>query len=424
MARIKIIFLFFLLCKEQKAQFHATLTEGDYVPAVLKLNIEEQNKKHKDPPHCYFDESRKLWHATWTQFDVYKSRQKKDLSVIYYSRSDDGRSWTSPKQLNTIAGDCLDGDSTVKGPMPCVGPGGELYVTWAGPKGLAFQCSMDSGKTWLKEEKIINPIKNGWACKVDEIKTNGLPFIACDLSKGEFRGRIYICWSDEKNGVKNKDVFLVYSDDKGEHWTEPVLISYRPNHKEQFKPCMKVDTLTGYVYILYFDKQNYYEGKETDITLALSKNGGLKFDYYKINEHSFPFNSNHLELSGDSGIIPKWVQADGSNRFGLYEVLINDSTISDYYLREAAEEMQVERSFKFADKITVNFNMKHNTFITAVITKPLEPGFEKVIEKNKRVYEGNNSLVLDTKSAGLKKGSYVLTLYYGGRNTFVWITED
>jgi hypothetical protein len=424
MNRIKILFLFFFLCKQQKAQFHAVLTEGDYVPATLKINVEEQNKKHKDVPHCCFDERRKLWHATWTQFDVYKSKQKKDLSVIYYSRSDEGKTWTSPKQLNTVSGNCLDGDSTVKGPIPCVGPGGELYVTWAGPKGLAFQCSMDSGKTWLKEEKIINPIKNGWACKVDEIKTNGLPFIVCDLSNSEFKGRIYICWSDEKNGVKNKDVFLVYSDDKGGHWTEPVLISYRPNHKEQFKPCMMVDTLTGYVYILYFDKQNYPEGKETDISLALSKNGGLKFDYYKINEHSFPFNSNYLELSDNNGVRARWVQADGSNRFGLYEVLVNDSTIGDYYLRDAAEEMQVERSFKFADKITINFNVKHNALVTAVITKPLEPGFEKVIEKNKRVYEGNNKLVLDTKLAGLKKGSYVLTLYYGGRNTFVWITED
>jgi len=355
---------------------------------------------------------------------VYKSKQKKDFSVIYYSRSDEGKTWTTPKQLNSVNGDCLDGDSTVKGPMPCVGTKGEVYVTWAGPKGLAFQCSIDSGKTWLKEEKIINPIKGGWANKVDEIKTNGLPYIACDHSAGEFRGRIYICWSDEKNREKNKDVFLVYSDDRGEHWTEPVLVSYRPNHKNQFKPCMRVDTLTGYVYILYFDKQNYFMGKETDLYLAQSKNGGLKFDYFKINEKSFPFNSNHIELAEKNGIQARWVQANNSKRFGLYEVTFNDSTIGTYYLEEGAKELEVERTFKFSEKISIDYMLKQNALVTAVITKPLEPGFEKLIVKDKSAFKGKNNLLIDVKTAGLKKGNYVLTLYYAGRNTFVWITED
>jgi len=415
-----LVFLF----KNQHAQFHAVLTEGNYAPTDVKFLIDEQNVKRKDSPHTYFDASRGLWHATWTQFDVYKSKQKKDFSVIYYSRSDEGKTWTTPKQLNSVNGDCLDGDSTVKGPMPCVGTKGEVYVTWAGPKGLAFQCSIDSGKTWLKEEKIINPIKGGWANKVDEIKTNGLPYIACDHSAGEFRGRIYICWSDEKNREKNKDVFLVYSDDRGEHWTEPVLVSYRPNHKNQFKPCMRVDTLTGYVYILYFDKQNYFMGKETDLYLAQSKNGGLKFDYFKINEKSFPFNSNHIELAEKNGIQARWVQANNSKRFGLYEVTFNDSTIGTYYLEEGAKELEVERTFKFSEKISIDYMLKQNALVTAVITKPLEPGFEKLIVKDKSAFKGKNNLLIDVKTAGLKKGNYVLTLYYAGRNTFVWITED
>lgn len=149
-------------------------------------------------PATYFDKERRVWHATWTQFDRYKSKSKTDISVIYYSKSEEGKPWGSPKQLNTFSGDCFDGDSTVKGPTPCVGPSGIVYVAWASPKGLAFQRSLDTGRTWLKEEKLINPIKGGWACTVDGIKTSGLPHMACDLSNSEFRGRVYICWSDEK----------------------------------------------------------------------------------------------------------------------------------------------------------------------------------------------------------------------------------
>lgn len=407
-----------------QAQFKAILTEGDFVPASTKMSIDEKNTKHKDAPHVYFDNARNLWHATWTQFDSYKSKRKEDVSVIYYARSIEGKTWTAPKQLNVISGDCLDDDNAVKGPMPCVGIYGEVFVTWASPKGLVFQCSLDSGKTWLKEEKIIHEMKGGWSNKVDGIKTNGLPHIACDRSTKEFQGRIYITWSDEKNGEKNKDVFLVYSDDNGEHWTESILVSYRPNHQEQFAPCIKVDTLTGYVYILYFDKQNYYDGNETDIYLAVSKNGGLKFDYFKVNEHAFPYNSNFRELAYNNGICVRWVQVDDSKRFGLYEVVVNDSAIGSYYLRENQQELEIERSFTFSDKINIDFNIKRNAFLTAVITKPLEPGFERIMVKEKRMYEGKNSLLIDTKAAGLKKGNYVLTLYYNGRNTFVWINEE
>lgn len=406
------------------AQFNARLVEGNYAPEKVKLNVESANLKYKDMPTTYFDKERRVWHATWTQFDKYKSKSKTDVSVIYYSKSEEGKPWGTPKQLNTFSGDCLDGDSTLKGPTPCVGPSGIVYVAWASPKGLAFQRSLDTGRTWLKEEKLINPIKGGWACTVDGIKTSGLPHIACDLSNSEFRGRVYICWSDEKNGTANKDVFLIYSDDEGETWTEPILISYRPNHKQQFKPVIKVNEQTGDVYMLYFDKQNYPVGRETDLYLALSKNGGLKYEYYRINEHPFQFNSNFMELGIEEGARPRWVQAGADNRLDLYEVLVNDTAISSYNLRDNAKELQLERSFKFEDKISIDYNIPKNALVTAIITKPLEPGFEKLVVKEKRSYEGKNNLVIDTKALGLKRGNYVLTLYYNNRNSFVWITEE
>ena len=427
MHNIKIItglILLFAGTGSLNAQFKARLVEGNYAPEKVKLNIESANLKYKDMPATYFDKERRVWHATWTQFDKYKSKSKTDISVIYYSKSEEGKPWGSPKQLNTVSGNCVDGDSTVKGPTPCVGPSGIVYVAWASPKGLAFQRSLDTGRTWLKEEKIINPLKGGWASTVDGIKTNGLPHMACDLSNSEFRGRVYICWSDEKNGVTNKDVFLIYSDDEGETWTEPILISYRPNHKQQFKPVIKVDEQTGYVYVLYFDKQNYPEGRETDLYLALSKNGGLKYEYYRVNEHPFQFNSNFTELGIEEGARPRWVQPDANNRFDLYEVLVNDSAISAYNVYENANELQLERSFKFEDKISIDYTIPKNALVTAIITKPLEPGFEKLVVKEKRSYEGKNNLVMDTKALGLKRGNYVLTLYYNNRNSFVWITEE
>lgn len=406
------------------AQLKAVLIEGDFAPKKVQIDFEATNTKYKDPPHVYFDSLRKIWHATWTQFDKYKSRSRFDHSVIYYSNSIEGKTWNPPKQLNSFAGDCLDGDSTVKGPVPCLGLNGELFVVWASEKGLAFQKSLDTGRTWLKEEKIITPLKGGWSCKVDGIKTNGLPSISCDLSGSEFKGRIYVCWSDEKNGPKDKDVFMIYSDNKGETWSDAIIVSYRPNHKEQFAPLLRIDQKTGYLYILYFDKQNYFEGKETDLYIALSKNGGQKFENYKINAESFPFNTNYTALISDSCIKAQWLQPEGKGRFVLHEAKVNDSLLYNAYLSGILDEMEVERSFKFSDIIRIKYKIKQNTPLTVVITKPLEPAFEKVVFKNKRVFEGNNELIIDTKSLGLKKGNYTVNFYYALRNSYVWIVDE
>ncbi|MBL7931995.1 MAG: exo-alpha-sialidase [Bacteroidia bacterium] len=406
------------------AQLKAVLIEGDFAPEKVKIDFETTNTKYKDPPHVYFDSLRKIWHATWTQFDKYKSKSKLDHSIIYYSSSVEGKTWNAPKQLNSFFGDCMDGDSTLKGPMPCLGPGGELYVVWASEKGLAFQKSLDTGKTWLKEEKIITALKGGWSYKVDGIKTNGLPNISCDLTEGQFKGRIYVCWSDERNGAKDKDVFIIYSDDRGETWSDPIIVSYRPNHKEQFNPLLRIDQKNGYLYILYFDKQNYFEGKETDLYIALSKNGGQKFENYKINAQSFPFNTNYTALINDSCIKAQWVQPENKGRFVLHEAVLSDSLLYNAYLSTILDEMEVERSFKFADTIRIKYKIKQNTPLTVVITKPLEPTFEKVIFKNKRVFEGNNELVIDPKSLGLKKGNYTVNFYYSLKNSFVWIVDE
>ena len=86
--------------------------------------------------------------------------------------------------------------------------------------------------------------------------------------------------------------------------------------------------------------------------------------------------------------------------------------------------MDVERTLNWADNMDLNFTLKKNSTLTAVITKPLLPGFEQPVIKNKRLQAGNNTLRIDTKALKLKKGNYVITLYYQNRNTYVWISAE
>jgi hypothetical protein len=392
----------------------------------------KNGKKVQDKHWACVDEKTNTIHVTWTQFDKYESKEITDTSIIRYASSKDGgETWSEPKKISFYTGDCLDSDNTVEGAVPSMGPNGEIYVAWAGPKGLVFQRSFDGGKTWMEKEKILNPLKNGWDYKVEGVfRTNGLPFTCCDISNSPRRGRIYICWGDEKNGEKNKDVFLIYSDDKGENWTDPILVTYRPNHKEQFMPYLTVDQKTGAVYILYYDRQNFCGNEFTDVYLAVSNNGGLKFDYYKINENSFKpdkdiFFGDYIGLSAVNGQVrPIWMQMDEKKKLGIFTAIINDSTIKKYSLLNSNNNLTIEKTFKYDKKIKINFNLKEKAEMTASITKPLDASFEKVIVNSKKFKAGNSTIVIKPKKYGLQKGSYVLTLYYNNKNNFVWITEE
>jgi hypothetical protein len=62
--------------------------------------------------------------------------------------------------------------------------------------------------------------------------------------------------------------------------------------------------------------------------------------------------------------------------------------------------------------------------LTAVLTKPVAPGFEKKLFKNKRFGAGMNSFEINSKGLGLTKESYILTLYCNNKNIFSWIVNE
>ena len=299
----------------------------------------------------------------------------------------------------------------------CIGPNKEVYTAEADKSMLRFRKSSAAGSS---SGKIIAPVKNAWHYTINGVEITGLPSIACDLGNGEFKGRIYVCWSDDKYLAPDRDVFLSYSDDAGDTWTEAILVTYRPNHKAQFAPRLVIDN-NGYVNILYYDKQNSADDSLTDLYLAQSRNGGLKFDYYRVNEKPFKFVPDHfIALKTTDALQLSWTENDKR----LHQVTINENNLSDYNRQNALREVEMPRTFVFSDSIKIDFNLKAKGPVSAVITKPTEPGFEKHIWKNKRCEKGNTSLLIDPRKEGLEKGNYILTLYYDSRNSYTWIIEE
>jgi hypothetical protein len=266
-------------------------------------------------------------YATWTQFDRYNSGSPADSSRILFTRSTDaGSSWLDPGIIiSGQSGTCFDDDNTMEGAVPCVGPNGEVYVGWAGPKvlnsqyGIYFNKSTDGGDTWLDNPLYITDQPGGWDYNINGIyRANGLPITCCDISDGPYRGNIYINWTDEA-GTNDHDVKFIKSSDGGFNWSAVLRVNDDPPGKEQFFTWMTVDQATGYIYIIFYDRRNYSDNLSTDVYLARSTNGGDTFVNMLVSESPFVptqgiFFGDYTNITAANGIVrPIWTRLHNNN---------------------------------------------------------------------------------------------------------------
>lgn len=250
--------------------------------------------KKQDKPWACADITNSRWknyiYVTWTQFDAYNSRNPDDKSNILFSFSSDGGiNWSEALRINEISGDCVDSSNTTEGAVPCVGPDGEIYVSWSVNDKLFFDRSTDGGLTWLENDIFAGHQPGGWVYDIEGLfRCNGLPVTCCDISNSPYKGNIYINYSDRTNGENDVDVFIVKSTDEGNTWSAPKRVNDDPvgNGKQQFMSWMSVDPLTGAVYVIYYDRRDYND-LNTDVYLARSIDGGETFTNVKISESPF-----------------------------------------------------------------------------------------------------------------------------------------
>jgi hypothetical protein len=226
-------------------------------------------------------------YVAWTRFDVYGSKDPAHKSHIYYSRSvDGGRTFAPVRRISAEPGGAVDDSNTVEGAMPAVGPKGEVYIAWAGPKGIVFTQSRDGGKTFPKERKIMDT-PDGWDLPVPGVpRHNGMPITGVDRSRGKHRGAIYICWIDKRHG--DADVFVMSSRDGGANWTEPVRVNDDPkgNGKDQLFAWMAVDPIDGAVNVIFYDRRDQ-EDTKLGLTMARSVDGGRTFVNHHVEQKPF-----------------------------------------------------------------------------------------------------------------------------------------
>jgi hypothetical protein len=269
-------------------------------------------------------------YCAWTEFDAYGSVATTDSTRILFSRSTDGSlNWSAPVRVSDRGGDCVDADNTVEGAVPAVGPNGEVYIAWSGPLGIMFDRSTDGGATWGRDVSIA-PQPGGWDFAVPGIsRCNGLPVTACDVSSSPFRGRIYVLWSDQRNGLENTDIFCVRSTDGGNTWGGMVKVNDDLTSTHQFFPWLAVDEVTGYLHVAFYDRRQT-TGNTTEVSLARSTDGGATFQNTIVSSSTFfptssIFFGDYIGIDARGGRVhPIWMRLD-TTRLSVWSAQLLDT---------------------------------------------------------------------------------------------------
>ncbi len=226
-------------------------------------------------------------YVAWTRFTRYGSDAPDDSSFIYVvSSSDGGRSFSRPQRIPAPGGDAVDSDGTVEGAVPAAGPDGTVYMTWSGPRGIELTRSTDGGAEWEEARPILEQ-PGGWDIEIEGTpRANGMPVTATDISKGRYRGTVYVNWADQRYG--DPDIFISRSTDGGESWSEPLRVNQdrKRNGRAQFFTWMSVDPVDGSVNIVYYDRRAG-DGMGVHVYLARSEDGGESFKEYRISDEAF-----------------------------------------------------------------------------------------------------------------------------------------
>lgn len=213
-------------------------------------------------------------YVAWTRFDEYGTPRPDCRSEIHVSRSIDGaRSFAVPLRISDRQGTCLDDDDTVEGAVPAAGPGGELYVAWAGPMGVVIDRSDDGGLTFGTDRRIAD-MPGGWDIDVPGLsRANGMPVTVVDTSEGPRRGTVYVAWIDARYG--DPDVFVSASSDRGETWAAPVRVNTGAygDGRAQLFVWLAVDQATGDLHAVYHERVNASD-TSLRVVLARSDDGG------------------------------------------------------------------------------------------------------------------------------------------------------
>jgi hypothetical protein len=263
-------------------------------------------------------------YAVWVKFAL-----PYPLMLAY---TDNGaKNWSAPEPINDPPNRSAGGDIAT-------GPGGEVYVCWAGVTDtspfkeilVGFASSANGGADWSVTENAfpVNGI-TGVLPEKDNIRVNGLPSIAVDTTSGPRHGWIYIVTGQKglSPAGSDPDIILNRSADGGLTWSPGIRVNQDQlnNGKTQYFPAIEVDRFGG-INIIYYDDRNT-TSDSAGVWLSRSMDGGDTWSEYELSDHHFKptpigglgqgYQGDNIDLTAtETKLWPVWMD----NSSGIYQV--------------------------------------------------------------------------------------------------------
>ena len=249
--------------------------EANDIPVIVQPD--HSGIPFEDKPYIVADNSHGPYagnlYIGWTRWTL------TDSELLLVRSIDDGKTWSKPMEIDNGPGLPRDDNGALEGFDGAVGPDGTLYVVWSNGNHIVFTASHDGGRTFSRTRDIIRTAPIMFT--VDAVaRSNGFPQIAMGPHSGDKGGRLYITWSDYRNG--DVDVFCSTSTDFGASWSPAIRVNSDPVHDgaDQFFQWLAVDPKDGSANIVFYDRRNDPRNRAETVTLARSMDGGTSFENY------------------------------------------------------------------------------------------------------------------------------------------------
>jgi hypothetical protein len=177
-------------------------------------------------------------------------------------------------------------------------------------------------------------------------RANGFAQIGVDPRRGREGGRLFVTWSDYRNG--GVDVFCSTSADHGETWSPAVRVNDDPVHNgaDHFFQWLAVDSADGAAYILFYDRRGDSKNRQQIVALARSTDGGRTFQNYAWTDQ--PFDAQGVFMGDYTGIT-----ALNGRVYGVWTEKPENKSSRDTIIRIGVADFHAEKDSK------VGFQTEH-----------------------------------------------------------------
>lgn len=278
--------------------------EPDHAPVAEQPSRPEI--PFEDKPYIVADNTKSKYagnlYVGWTRWRL------TDSQMMIARSTDDGKTWSSPVEIDAHPGLPRDDNGAAEGFDGAVAPDGTLYAIWSQGDDIMLTRSRDGGKTFSRARPIIHTAPIMFAIDTLE-RANGFPQIAIDPKSK----RLYVTWSDYRNG--DLDVFVATSDEGGKHWSSPVRVNNDPVHNgaDQFFQWLAVDPVDESVNVVFYDRRVDPANRKQVVVLARSTDRGRTFTNYAWMDQ--PFEAGGVFFGDYSGLA-----AYGGRVYGVWTV--------------------------------------------------------------------------------------------------------